>query len=173
MSNGESNLRRKLRAAILALGVLALAGFVMAGCGSSDDSTTGSTDGGETSTASITKPELIKQGDEICKQAEDDSEAEAEEFAEENGFTLEDASEEQLEEAVGQVLVPALDRQSEELEALGAPEGDEEQVEAIIVALEDASAEVAEDPSLAIKGEPLKEATQLAEDYGFKVCGEG
>lgn len=154
------------RLILLCAGVMSLA-LIAAGCGSSDDST-------ETveETVTLTKAEFIKQGDQICKRAEDDSESEAEEFAEENDFTLEKATEEQLEEAVAEVLVPALERQAEEIEALGAPEGDEEQVEEIIVALEDASAEVAADPRQAFEGEPLKEASELAEDYGFEVCGE-
>ncbi|HSK49535.1 MAG TPA: hypothetical protein VK889_03475 [Solirubrobacterales bacterium] len=70
------------------------------------------------------------------------------------------------------MLVPALDRQVDELRALGVPEGDEEQVDEILVAVEDASAEVADDPSIAFEGETLKEADELAKDYGFKVCGE-
>ena len=150
----------------LAVGVLAL-GLVAAGCGSSDDSTDTVEE-----TVTLTKAEFIKQGDQICKQAEEDSETEAEEFAEENGFTLENASEEQLEEAVAEVLIPALNRQAEEIDALGAPEGDEEQVEEILTALEDASAEVEDDPSIAFEGEALKEASQLAKAYGFKTCGE-
>jgi hypothetical protein len=151
---------------VLVVGVLAL-GLVAAGCGSSDDDSTDTVE----ETVTLTKAEFIKQGDQICKQAEDDSEVEAEEFAEENGFTLDDASDEQLEEAIGEVLVPALDRQAEEIDALGAPEGDEEQVEEILTALDEASAEVADNPSIAFKGDPLKEADQLAKAYGFKVCG--
>lgn len=154
------------RLTLLFAAVLALAA-IGAGCGSSDDSTETAEE-----TVVLSKAEFIEQGDQICKEAEEGSEAEAEEFAEENDFVLENASEEQLEEAVAEVLVPALDRQVEEIDALGAPEGDEEEVEAIVVALEDASAEVADDPSLAFEGEPLKEATRLADDYGFKVCGE-
>lgn len=154
------------RLLVLLVGVFAL-GLVAAGCGSSDDSTDTVEE-----TVTLTKAEFIKQGDEICKQTEADSETEAEEFAKENGFTLEDASEEQLEEAVAEVLVPVLDRQVEEIGALGVPEGDEQQVEEILAAVEDASAEVADDPSLAFEGEPLKEADKLAKDYGFKVCGE-
>lgn len=149
-------------AAIFAVGLIA-------GCGSSDDSTDTET---VEETVTLTKTEFIAQGDQICKQAEEDSEAEAEEFAEENGFSLENASDEQLEEAVAEVLIPALDRQAEEIEALGAPEGDEEQVEAILTALEDGSAEIADDPSIAFEGDALKEANDLAKDYGFKVCGE-
>jgi hypothetical protein len=156
-------LRKRL--ILLFAAVLALA--LVAGCGSSDDSTDTVEE-----TVTLTKAEFIKQGDQICERAEKDSETEAEEFAEENDFELEKASEEQLEEAITEVLVPALDRQVDELAALGAPEGDEEQIDAIIVALEDASADVADDPSQAFEGEPLKEASELADEYGFKVCGE-
>ena len=146
-------------AALIALGAL------VAGCGSDDETTTDET-------VTLTKAEFIKQGDAICQKGNDQSEKEAEEFAEENDFTLEKASEEQIEEAIGEVLVPILNRQVEEIEALGAPEGEEEKVEEILTALEDASADVEEDPSRAFEGEPLKEAKRLAEDYGFKVCGE-
>ena len=137
----------------LLVGVFAL--VLVAGCGSDDE------EGGE---ETLTKVEFIKQGDRICEEGEEQGETEAEEFAEENGFELEKASEEQLEEAIVEVLVPALSRQAEEINALGAPEGDEETVEAIIVSLEDAAAEVEDDPSLAFEGEPLKEASRLAED---------
>ena len=150
---------------IIAMLLAALALVVVAGCGSDDD------EGGE-ETQTLTKVEFIKQGDEICGEAEDRSEKEAEEFAEENGFTLEKANEEQIEEAISEVLVPALNRQAEELDALGAPEGDEERVEAIVTALEDGASEVADEPKIAFQGQPLKEASKLAKDYGFKVCGE-
>lgn len=147
-------------AAIFAVGLIA-------GCGSSDDSTDTVEE-----TVTLTKAEFIKQGDQICKRAEGEAQAEAEEYAEENGFALESASDEQLEEAVVEVLVPALNRQIEELDALGAPEGEEERVEEIIVALEDGAAEIEDDPSLTFKGDPLNEATRLAGDYGFEACGE-
>ncbi len=148
--------------AFLAVGV-AIALTAVVGCGGGDD------DGGE---EALTKVEFIKQGDAICEKAEKQAETEAEEFAEENGFNLEKATDEELEEAVAEVLVPALSRQAEEIDALAAPEGDEEKVEAIVVALEDGTADVEGDPSLVFEGKPLKEASQLATDYGFEVCGE-
>ncbi len=151
---------------MIAMLLAALALVVVAGCGSSDDD-----EGGE-ETQTLTKVEFIEQGDKICEEAEDRSESEAEDFAEENGFELEKASEEEIEEAITEVLVPALNQQAEEIQALGAPEGDEKRVEAIVTALEDGANEVADDPKLAFQGQPLKEASKLARDYGFKVCGE-
>lgn len=157
-----------MRKAFLAIG-LAIALVAIAGCG--DDDGGSGNDGGEEA-AALTKVEFIDQGDEICTKAEEGSETEAEEFAEENGFDLEKATDEELEEAIAAVLVPALNQQAEEIDALGAPEGDEEQVDAIVVALEEGTAEVEDDPGLVFEGEPLKEASQLARDYGFEVCGE-
>jgi len=150
-----------VRKAFLAIG-LAIALVAITGCGGGDD-------GGE---ETLTKVEFIERGDEICSKAEERSEPEAEEFAEENGFDLEKATNGELEEAIVEVLVPALNQQAEEIDALGAPEGDEEEIDAIVVALQDGAAEVEDDPSLVFEDEPLKEASQLARDYGFEACGE-
>lgn len=148
---------------IIALLLGALVLVVIAGCGSDDD------EGGE---ETLTKVEFIKQGDQICEKTEEQSEKDAEAFAEENGFNLENASEAELEEAVAEVLVPVLNQQIDEIDALGAPEGDEETIEELIVALEDGAAEVEDDPSVVFSGKPLKEASQIAADYGFEICGE-
>ena len=154
-------MNKALLAAVAAL--LALAALV-AGCGGGDETTDES--------VTLTKTEFIKQGDEICKKGNDQSEKEAEEFAEDNDFTLEKASNEQLEEAVVEVLVPSLNQQAEEIDALGAPEGDEKKVEELVVSLEDAADEIEDEPGLVFEGEVLEEPEKLAQDYGFKVCGE-
>jgi hypothetical protein len=151
----------KLLTAAVAAAVLA---GLVAGCGGGDETTD--------ETVTLTKAEFIKQGDAICKEGNEDNEAEAEEFAEKNGFTLEKASDKQLEDAVGEVLVPSLNRQAEEINALGAPEGDEDKVEEIVVALEDATEEIEDDPSLVFEEKTLEEPNQLADAYGFKVCGQ-
>ena len=151
------------KALLAALAALVALAAIVAGCGGGDDSET---------TETLTKTEFIKQGDAICEKANEESEAEAEEFAEENDFTLEKASKEQIEEAVGEVLVPNLNGQVEDLRALGAPEGDEDQVEEILVSLEGAADEIEEDPGLVYEEETLAKPSKLAEAYGFEVCGE-
>jgi hypothetical protein len=153
-----------LTTAVLAVVLVGL----VAGCGGGDETTDATTD----ETVTLTKAEFIKQGDAICKSAGEQSEKKAEEFAEENGFKLEGASEEQLEEAIAEVLVSTLRKQAEGLDALGAPEGDEEQVEAIIVSLEGATDEVEDDPSVVFEEKVFDKPNELAQDYGFKVCGE-
>ena len=83
------------------------------------------------------------------------------------------ASKAQLEEAIAEVLAPSLGKQAEELDTLGAPKGDEQKVEEIVVSVEDAAGEIEDDQSLAFKEGTVKKANQLAKAYGFKVCGEG
>jgi len=152
------------KASLAAVAALVALAAIAAGCGSGGDTTD--------ETVTLTKTEFIKQGDAICKQGNDESEKEAEEFAEDNDFKLEKASKEQLEEAVSEVLVPNLEQQTEELDALGAPKGDEDEVEAIIASLEDATGEIEDDPGMVFEGSVLKKPSKLADDYGFKVCGE-
>lgn len=153
------------KAFLAAVAALVALAAIVAGCGGGGDTTD--------ETVTLTKTEFIKQGDAICKQGNEASEKEAEEFAEDNNFELEKASKEQLEEAVGEVLVPNLEGQIEELDALGAPKGDEDEVEAIITSLEDATGEIEADPGVVFQGDVLKKPSKLADEYGFKVCGEG
>jgi hypothetical protein len=151
------------KALLSAIAVLVALAALVAGCGGGDETT---------DSATLTKTQFIKQGDAICKEANAENETEAEEFAEENGFTLEEATDEQLEETVSVVLVPSLNQQVEDLKALGAPEGDEEKVEAILVAVEDAADDIEEDPGSVFKEKTLEEPNRLADAYGLKVCGQ-
>jgi hypothetical protein len=153
------------RASLTVLAALVVLAAIVAGCGGGDDSDSDTSD-------SLTKAEFIKQGDAVCEKANEQSEAEAEKFAKENDFSLERPTKAQLEEAVTEILVPNFNRQVDELKALGAPEGDEEQVEEIVSSLKTAADEIKGDPSLVFEGKVLKEPAQLAEDYGFKVCGK-
>jgi ABC-type glycerol-3-phosphate transport system substrate-binding protein len=100
------------KALLAALAALVAIAALIAGCGGGGDTTD--------ETVTLTKTEFIKQGDAICEQSGDQSEKEAEEFAEENGFDLEKASNEQLEEAVAAVLVQNLRLLAEDIYALGA-----------------------------------------------------
>jgi hypothetical protein len=146
-----------------------LAGFAMlaaliAGCGGGgSDSTSGET---------LTKAEFIKQGDEICKKGNAALEGEANEFAEENGIDTQKPTEAQQEEVVEKVVGPAIHRQAEEIGDLGAPSGEEEQVEAIVEAVESGSEEMETDPKVLAEGKnPLAKGGKLAQEFGFKVCG--
>ena len=72
------------------------------------------------------------------------------------------------------MILPSIQQQGEEIRDLGAPEGDEDQVDEILTSLEDAVAEGEEEPELLFEGktDPFGDVNQMTQDYGFKVCGE-
>ncbi len=79
------------------LSVIAL--VLIAGCGSGGDSSDStSADSG----SSLTKAQLIKQGDAICEEGNEEVESEADEFAEENGIDTENPSKSDQEEVVAE-----------------------------------------------------------------------
>lgn len=139
---------------------------LIAGCGGDDKTTSDET-------KTVSKTEFIEQGDGICKRSIKRIEIESEEFAEDHNFTLKNdhLRKNQLEELYAEVLAPSLNRQADELDALRAPKGDEQQVEEIVVSLQSVAGEIEEDPSRAIPDGVMDEPHELAADYGFKVCG--
>jgi hypothetical protein len=157
-------LNKAFLAAVAAL--VALAALV-AGCGSGDETTD--------ATVTLTKAEFIKQGDAICKKGNAEIEAGFEDFSEANDIPQnQEPSKAQGVEIVETVIVPSIKQQGEEIRALGAPEGEEKQVEDLLDSLDAAVSEAEEDPE-ALFGEnsdPFADANQQATDYGFKVCGE-
>ena len=158
---------KRLIAVLAAVFAMAI---ITAGCGSSGDSSTG----GDSSTASLTKPEFIKQADAICEEGNESIETEANEFADENGIDTEKPTTEEQEEVVTEVVAPAIQQQAEDIDALGAPSGDEEKVEAIVEAVEAGADEIEATPSTVVEGKgesPFEEANELANEYGLKVCG--
>jgi hypothetical protein len=133
-------------------------GLIAAGCGDDDD-------GDEA--ASLTKEEWIAQADEICAQGNEEIGQQAGEVF--GGGPPSAAEERRFAE---EVVVPNIEEQVADVKALSPPEGDEEQVDAIIAAAEEGLAQAEENP-LAINEDALDEATQLMAEYGSKVCGGG
>jgi len=147
-------------------GAMAIA-IVAAGCGSSDDGT-------ETAVV-LTKTEFIAQGDAICKKGSEQIEDEANAFAEENDIDTNKPTKEEQEEVISGVLGPALQKQADEISALGAPDGEEEKTEAIVAALESGAEELEDDPGTLLEESgtgPLDKANELANKFGFKECGQ-
>ena len=170
------------RLIIMLAGVMAMA-VVAAGCGSSSSSsdstsassgdTTASTGDTTVTTAALSKAELIKKGDAICTKSNESIESEADEFAKENNVNTKKPTKAQKEEVIAEVVGPTIRKQGEEIAELGAPSGDEADVEAIVAAVEGAADELEESPNLLFEGtNPLSKPAKLAGSYGFKVCGQ-
>ncbi|HEU4393904.1 MAG TPA: hypothetical protein VFR04_09780 [Solirubrobacterales bacterium] len=154
---------------MLLAGVAAIAAIV-AGCGSSDDDSTQST-----ADNAPTKPEFIKAADAICKQGDGEIEAGFEKFAEENNIPRnQEPSDAQGVEIVETVIVPNIQTQSELIRGLGAPEGDEKEVDQLLDSLDEAIEAAEEEPKdlLAEGTSPFGDVNQEAVDYGLRVCGQ-
>jgi uncharacterized protein with von Willebrand factor type A (vWA) domain len=153
----------KLIAVLAAFAAILL---VAVGCGGGSDSSSDS--------SSISKAQFIKQADAICEKGNEENEAEFEEFAKENGLSeKQEPTKAQQEEAISEIVAPGVQKQIDEIDALGAPEGDEKQIEAMVAAVEEGVEEIEEDPGSLTEGKnPLAKGSKLAKEYGLKTCGE-
>lgn len=152
----------------LLAGVMAIA-IVAAGCGSS------SSDGSTDTVVVLAKTEFIKQGDAICAKGSKQIEDEADEFAKDNNVDTSNPTKAEQEEVIKTVVAPALQTQADELDALGAPDGEEDTTAAIITALEAGADELEANPAALLESKgpgPLDKANELATEFGFKQCGQ-
>ena len=145
---------------VLALGLVALAG-----CGGDDSE---NEDFSPVVADPLSKVEFLRQADQICFSSESRVEAAADDLL---GQSEPDPAE--VERIALNIAVPALEAEVRAIRALGAPEGDEAEVEAILKATERGIAEIEADPRGLADGPPsgLREAQKLAERYGSQECG--
>jgi hypothetical protein len=155
---------KSLFAAFAAFAAIAM---IAAGCGGGGDSTSDS--------SSLTKAEFLKQGNAICAKGNKEIQEGFEEFAKENGFSeKKQPTKAQLTEVVETVVLPKVRGQVEGIKALGAPSGEEAQVEAITDAAEEALEKGEEEPAAMAseKADPFAKANKKASAYGLVKCTE-
>jgi hypothetical protein len=155
---------KSLFAAFAAFAAIAM---IAAGCGGGGDSTSDS--------SSLTKAEFLKQGNAICAKGNKEIQEGFEEFAKENGFSeKKQPTKAQLTEVVETVVLPKVRGQVEGIKALGAPSGEEAQVEAITDAAEEALEKGEEEPAAMAseKADPFAKANKKASAYGLVKCAE-
>lgn len=165
---------------------LLLSGVLAAGCGGDDDSTAGgngdaaTTGAGEGNSANgdgasgaqsspRSKKEFTADANELCMQR-------VQAMKDESAALFTEGEAESPQEAMrafaDKAIVPALEAEAEELRELGAPEGDEEQVEGIVVAIEAMARAAREDPrKFLTRPAEFEEAHDLARKYGIAACG--
>jgi hypothetical protein len=150
--------RRSLGVLASALVVALLAG----GCGgsSSDD----------TATASISKAAFIKKANAICEKSAEKLHTDFLAFYEpgNNSKTPKAESEEYIEK----VVRPDFTQQTTEISALGAPDGSEDQVEALVAAVEEGLVKAEAKPTelVTANAELFANAIKLATAYGLDAC---
>ena len=159
----------RLVASLVALAVLAL---LVAGCG--DDGEGDTTPAGGSS-GSISKAEFVEQGNEICAAGNEELASGIDEFAEDNGLSGGDQpSQEQLDELASEVVLPSIAKQIGEIRDLGAPKGQEQEVEAFLEHAETTIEETEADPGrLTREGfSPFAAVFKEAVGLGLVVCAQ-
>jgi hypothetical protein len=137
--------------------ICALVALVVGGCGGGDETT------------ALTKGEFVKQGNQICLQQKEQRNAELRKAIQGKDQTklLPLA---QREELVLQTL-PSYAEVPDKLEALGVPDGDEEEVEAITKAMDEAVKDVESNPKEALEStRQFLKPSKLASEYGLTEC---
>lgn len=153
----------------LIAGVLVAVITAAAGCGGDE-----SASGNELTTTSLSQAEYIEKADAICKETEERLQADFGGYIQEKqGQIASKPSDAEFGEFVGTVVVPNLEREIEEIHALGAPDGDKGELEDYLLKVESGLERAEDEPQLvAIKGgeKIFESARQSAQAYGFKVC---
>lgn len=166
-----------IKSFFLLMGAL-LALFLAAGCGS-DSSTAGSgnevTAGQEVTVeaGSLSKAAFIKQADAICLKTRAEFDKSFNNFINEAPSTK---STKKLEETIGDVantiLLPVYNKMTTEISTLGAPSGDEAEIEAFLNALQERLAAIQDKPTELSGSSAFKEVQRLASAYGLDGCAE-
>lgn len=152
------NLKRAI--AVAACAALALG---VAACGGDD--------GGETTAVETqTKEEWVKQADEICAAGD----AEIQQAAQDAGLSGSSTPEE-LSEFYTDTVLPNIESQRDQIEALPAPEGSEDDASAMIDALDQAIEDAKADPDALVQGDgsAFDDVNQQAQELGLTDCGNG
>jgi hypothetical protein len=144
---------------------LALAVAFLAGCGGDDEPD----DFSPVVAEPLSKVEFLDEADRICFASEARIEAAADDLV----SGRRDPAPAEVERVAIGVVIPALESEVRAIRALGAPEGDEQEVEEILRATEEGIAAIERDPRGLLEGvpAPLRRAQRLAETYGSRQCG--
>jgi hypothetical protein len=146
-------------ALLLVAGALAL-GLIAAGCGGDDNDN----DNGTTSTAAaISKEEFVAKGNQICKQGN----GEVEQAGKQLGQNVNEA---QLEDFAANTLVPNIQGQIDDVRALGAPAGEEQQVTAFLDGAQADLDQLKADPAKIKDDSLFNDVDQHAKALGLTEC---
>ncbi len=147
----------------LALLAALIVGGCVAGCGSSSTTT-------ET-TAVIAKAEFVAKGNAVCAKGEKAQEAEIKAYIKKHGLENKKPSKAQEAEIVETVLVPNIQSQIDGVKALGAPSGEEQQVNSALELSQQALEKIEANPELAFgKENVFAAAGKQLHALGLKKC---
>ena len=137
--------------------IAAVMSLMAAGCGDSE---------GET-TAALTKSQFVKKAEAICESGKREREKTLGALS---AKYPPDASEAEKEEAI-RLLIQPYEKMANRLGELGAPAGEEEDVQTMVAEMKSAVAQVNANPQTALVSDvPFREANRSAEEFGLENC---
>lgn len=141
-------MQRLLIYGIAGTALLVIVGICVGGCGGSSSTTTNTT-------AGISKADFVAKGNAICVKGEQQQEAETEAFVKKHHLENKKPTEAEQAEMVNTIFVPNIQSQIDAVKALGAPSGQEQQVESAIEISQQTLDKAKADPSLFFGDENL------------------
>lgn len=149
---------------VMLVGAVALA-IVVVGCGGDGS--------GETKTASLDKAEFVKRANALCTKGQEKLHSDFVAFSTKKNDNP-NPSRAEYEEFIDKVVAPNLNREIAELQALGAPVGDEGQVGAMLAAVKEGLRGAEERPEMVTIGNSklFAKAIKLAAAYGLTACAQ-
>jgi len=157
-----------LAAALLAIAAL----FTVAACGGGDSTESSGSDGASVSGPAITKAELIKQADALCRKTDEIQKQRMSAYTTEHPEAL--SSKAALGVAMKEVALPPVHAEIEGIADLGMPPGDDAKLTAILGGMESAlrAAEANPNSLVSFTEGPFISPGKLAARYGFKDCAK-
>jgi hypothetical protein len=159
---------RRVQSVIFAL-VMASMLSALAGCGGNDS--TAASNKGSPADGAITRAELIKRGDAICRKTDEIQKKALAAYEKKHGNAVAFGD---VEKALVRAALPPIRTEIDELATLGAPSGDELQIEIILTGFEKALKAAEAHPNTLLGTGEGEFATpdKLAGIYGFKDCAK-
>jgi hypothetical protein len=153
------------------------AALIVAGCGGSGNSTNGDLGEVTVETSSLSKAEFMKRADAICKTNKAQliheyklfvTSALAEAKSNSASKSDEKASQRKL---VDTLVVPSFEKDIEEISALGAPKGDEQEITSLLDSLKKELERLQQDPSKVLDAS-FARTSKMAQAYGLSGCAD-
>lgn len=154
---------------LLAATVAAL--LAVAGCGDDDNGSSGDSSEISVTTSSLSKPQFVKKAVGVCEEKRQQIPTKFEAY--QRTAPKDQSPEEAYDGGVRQVILPIFQEEVDGINKLGAPKGEEDQVEALLVAQQEAIDEVEElDTIKAIDDVVVHfvEPNKLMRKYGLTNC---
>jgi hypothetical protein len=140
---------------MLAIG--AATALLLLGCGESGDA------------PALTKSQLVKQGNVICKKGLEEKDKALKVGFDEIKAAPGPPTRQEVEKLVTDML-PSFDSTIQELGELGPPSEDKDVVEGFLAEYEDALRQAEEQPAKVVRTSPFTPANEAAQKYGLENC---